>query len=90
MPTMNISLPHPMKDFVEEEVQAGSYGSVSEYIRGLVRAAQARKAEERLSQLLLEGMNSGDGVEVSPEFWSSVRQDVATRIAEHKKKHGKK
>lgn len=89
MPTMNISLPDPMKDFVEEEVQAGSYGSVSEYIRGLVRAAQERKAEERLSQLLLAGLHSGDGLEATPEFWSNIRQDVATRIAEHKKKRGK-
>jgi len=89
MPTMNISLPDPMKDFVEKEVQAGSYGSVSEYIRGLVRAAQERKAEEKLSQLLLAGLNSGDGIEATPEFWSNIRQDVATRIAQHKKKHSK-
>jgi len=87
---MNISLPDPMKDFVEEEVAAGSYGSVSEYIRGLVRSAQTRKAEEQLSQLLLEGLKSGEVVEGTPEFWSNVRQDVASRIAEHKKKHGKK
>jgi len=86
---MNISLPDPMKDFVEKEVQAGSYGSVSEYIRGLVRAAQERKAEEKLSQLLLAGLNSGDGIEATPEFWSNIRQDVATRIAQHKKKHSK-
>lgn len=79
-----------MKDFVEEEVAAGSYGSVSEYIRGLVRSAQTRKAEEQLSQLLLEGLKSGEVVEGTPEFWSNVRQDVASRIAEHKKKHGKK
>ena len=90
MPTMNISLPDPMRDFIEEEVSAGSYGSVSEYIRGLVRAAQGRKAEEKLSQLLLDGLNSGEGIEVTPEFWSNVRQDVTTRIAEHKIKHGKK
>ena len=90
MPTMNISLPDPMKDFVEEEVSAGSYGSVSEYIRGLVRAAQERKAEEKLSQLLLNGLNSGESIEATPEFWSNIRKDVATRIAEHRKKHGKK
>lgn len=90
MPTMNISLPDPMRVFVEEEVSTGSYGSVSEYIRGLVRAAQVRKAEEKLSQLLIEGLNSGDGIEATPEFWSQVRNDVATRIAEQKNKHGRK
>ena len=90
MPTMNISLPDPMKDFVEEEVSNGSYGSVSEYIRGLVREAQERKANERLHRLLMEGLDSGRPIEATPEFWSDVRSDVAARIAAHKKNHGRK
>jgi antitoxin ParD1/3/4 len=90
MPTMNISLPDPMKAFVEEEVSTGSYGSVSEYIRGLVREAQERKANQKLERLLLEGMKSGMPVEVNPEFWSEMRKDVAARIAAHKKEHPQK
>lgn len=90
MPTMNISLPEPMKEFVEEEVSAGSYGSVSEYIRGLVRDAQERKKNEKLHQLLMDGLNSGAAIEATPEFWSNIRTDVATRIAAHKKLHGRK
>jgi putative addiction module CopG family antidote len=38
MQTMNISLPDPMKQYVEEQVSAGSYSSASEYVRELVRA----------------------------------------------------
>ena len=45
MPSMNISLPGPMKNFVEEQVGDG-YRSVSEYVRELVRADQKRKAKE--------------------------------------------
>jgi antitoxin ParD1/3/4 len=37
MQTMNISLPDPMKHFVEEQVNTGAYSSVSEYVRELVR-----------------------------------------------------
>ena len=90
MPTMNISLPDPMKDFVEEEVSSGSYGSVSEYIRGLVREAQGRKANEKLHRLLMEGLSSGAPIEATPEFWSDIRRDVVARIAAHKKTHGRK
>ena len=85
MPTMNISLPDPMKEFVEEEVSNGSYGSVSEYIRGLVREAQARKANEKLHRSLMEGLNSGTPIETTPKFWSDLRSDVAARITAHKK-----
>jgi len=68
MPSMNISLPDPMKDFVEGHVSTGSYGSVSGYIRGLVREAQERKANEKLHRLLMEGLNSGAPVAATPEF----------------------
>ncbi len=43
-----------MKDFVEERVQSGGYGSGSEYVRELVRRDQKERAEERLETLLVE------------------------------------
>ncbi len=36
METMNISLPEPIKNSVDEQVAADAYRSVSEYIRALV------------------------------------------------------
>lgn len=47
------------------------------------------RTDEELMQLLLEGMNSGEGIEATPEFWANLRRDVATRIAAHKQKHGR-
>lgn len=90
MATMNISLPEPMKDFVEEQVSTGSYGNASEYIRQLLREAQERKANEKLEQLLLAGMNSGPGKPLDAEFLGDLRKDVAARIAAHKKSHPQK
>ena len=58
MATMNISLPDPLRAFIEERVAEGGYGTVSEYFRELIRADQKRRAEERLEQLLLEGLDS--------------------------------
>lgn len=37
MPTMNISLPEPLKQYVEKRVEEGHYSSASEYIRKLIR-----------------------------------------------------
>ncbi|SFU52766.1 ribbon-helix-helix domain-containing protein [Nitrosospira multiformis] len=37
MPTMNISLPEGLKQYVEKRVEEGSYASASEYIRKLIR-----------------------------------------------------
>ena len=59
MQTMNISLPDPMKQYVEERVSAGAYSSASEYVRELVRADQKRHAKEQLEQILLNASELG-------------------------------
>ncbi len=82
MQTMNISLPDPMKQYVEERVSAGAYSSASEYVRELVRADQKRHAKEELEQILLNAMNSGDPFEVTPEMIKDVRQKLRVRAAQ--------
>ncbi len=82
MQTMNISLPDPMKQYVEEQVIAGLYSSVSEYVRELVRADQKRNAKEKLEQLLLSALNSGDPIEITPEMVDEVRKRLRARDAQ--------
>ncbi len=82
MQTMNISLPDPMKQYVGEQVSAGAYSSASEYVRELVRADQKRHAKEQLEQILLNAINSGDPVEVTPEMVEEVKQRLRARAAQ--------
>ncbi len=84
MQTMNISLPDPMKRYVEEQVTAGAYSSASEYVRELVRADQKRHAKEQLEQILLNAINSGDAIDVTPEMVEDVRQRLRVRAAQRK------
>jgi putative addiction module CopG family antidote len=42
MTSMNISLPRAMREFVEGQVATGGYGTVSEYVRALIREAHTR------------------------------------------------
>ena len=44
MQSMNISLPEPLKEFVDEQVDSGRYSSVSEYVRELIRDDERRKS----------------------------------------------
>jgi antitoxin ParD1/3/4 len=84
MQTMNISLPDPMKQFVEEQVSAGAYSSASEYVRELVRADQKRHAKEQLEQILLNAINSGDSIEVTPEMLKDVKQKLRDAAGQRK------
>jgi antitoxin ParD1/3/4 len=79
MPTMNISLPEPLKQFIEEQVSAGNYSSVSEYVRELVRADQKRKAKQHLEDVLSEMLHSGEPRELTPEMWEELRTKIRLR-----------
>ena len=79
MTSMNITLPEPMREFVEAQVESGSYGTASEYVRALIREDQKRKAQERLESLLLEGLESGDSIEATPVFWAQLRSRIAAK-----------
>ena len=85
MTNVNVSLPETLKEYIEEQVTYGGYGTTSEYLRELIREDKKRKAQERLESLLLEGLESGDAIPVTPEFW----KDLWTRVDARKKaKHG--
>ena len=60
MATMNISLPEPMKDFVEAQARDGSFANVSDYVRDLIRRDQERRqAIAEIQALVDEGLASG-------------------------------
>jgi len=80
MTTLTISLPDTLKAFIDREVEAKGYGNVSEYVRGLLREAQAREADARLEALLLEGLAQGGGDRASAAFWTELRADAARAV----------
>ena len=74
MTTMNISLPDNLKGFVDSQVQTGGYSTCSEYIRELIREDQKKKLEQKLSLLLVEGMQSGPPVPADAAYWNAKRE----------------
>lgn len=84
MTTLTISLPDSLKEFIDREVETKGYGNVSEYVRGLLRQAQANEADTRLEALLLQGLTKGKDIAVSPGFWSELRRDAAKLLASQK------
>jgi antitoxin ParD1/3/4 len=81
METMNIALPESMKHFVQERVSQGGYSSVSEYVRELIRADQKRKVEEKIDALLLEGLDSGEPIPITKEYWEEKKRKLTGRLS---------
>jgi antitoxin ParD1/3/4 len=79
MQSMNISLPDPLKRFVDAQIAQGRYSSVSEYVRELIRADEKRKAEEKLEAKFLEGLNRGES-ELTAADWSDIRKVALAKV----------
>lgn len=61
MATINVSLPTPMKDWVERRAETGRYGNASDYIRDLIRKDQQRQeAIATLQAAITEGIANGE------------------------------
>jgi antitoxin ParD1/3/4 len=84
MQSMNISLPDPLKQFVDGQIAMGRYSSASEYVRELIRADEKRKAQEQLETLLLEGLSSPTS-ELTEKDWGEIRQEALAALAARRK-----
>lgn len=80
MTSLNISLPEPLREWIEAQIKGGRYGNASEYLRELIRRDQERQAQERLEGLLLEGVKSGPASPLTKQDWAELRADVAQRL----------
>lgn len=80
MTSMNISMPEALRAFVTERAR-GRFGSTSEYVRELIREDQRRALQERLEAKLLEGLDSGEPLPVTKDFWDGLRKRVADRAS---------
>ena len=76
MGTMNISLPDGLKAFVDEQVAERGYGTVSEYVRELIRKEQDRI---RMRKLLLEGAASPPGGVADAAYFEDLRDHIRRR-----------
>ena len=80
MTTVNISVPDSMKAFIDEQVAKGGYSTTSEYIRQLLRQEAERVAQARLETLLLEGLDSGEPIEINDDWWQQKRLQLLERL----------
>jgi antitoxin ParD1/3/4 len=83
MATMNISLPDPMKAWVEAQTQDGRYANASDYVRDLIRRDQDRKqAIAELQQMVDEALASGPPRPFDLEAFLAQKrgQDASPRV----------
>jgi antitoxin ParD1/3/4 len=77
MTTMNVSLPDELKSFVDSQIQGGSYGSTSEYVRELIRRDHDRR---QLRAALLKGAGSPIVSSADTAYFKTLRDRAQAGI----------
>ena len=82
MATMNVSLPDPMKAWVEAQVESGHYGNASDYVRDLIRRDQQdREQIKALQSAITKGIESGISDRTMQEILKEARSKA--KAAKH-------
>jgi len=85
MTTVTISLPESLRTFIDKQIKSKGFGNVSEYFRTLIRKAQEQEADAKLEALLIEGLDSGEDVELTRGFWKDLKSEAAHLLRKHRK-----
>ena len=77
--TMNIALPNSLKSFVKDRVASGGFGTVSKYVRELIRADKKQLAKQQIEAEILRGLASGDARPMTKRDWQKLHARVSKR-----------
>ena len=73
MGTMNISLPDPMKSWVEDQAKSGRYANSSDYVRDLIRRDRMRhEAIAEIQAAVDVGLASGPASPLDREAFAAL------------------
>ena len=84
--TMNVSLTEPLKDYVDDKVSSGIYGSASEFVREAIREKlQREQAQSILTGKLLNGLDSGRPIPFTAGYFKAKKRALIQQAAKRKR-----
>jgi len=83
--SLNILLPRSIKDFIDQQVANEGFSTPSEYLCELVMDAKDRLVEEQIEQMLIEALDSGEPIEVTPDYWQNKRAELLAKYGNESK-----
>lgn len=77
MPSLTISVPAALREWVDSRVETGTYADAGDYLRDLIRHDQAEAAEsDALAAALAEGEASGISDRQVPDILAGLKREL--------------
>jgi antitoxin ParD1/3/4 len=80
MTQLQISLPESLQQFIDLKVRQGGYSNTDEYIYHLVLEDQKRHAQQHLEEMLIAGLDSGNPIEITDDWWENKRAELIQNL----------
>lgn len=71
--SLNISLPAPLKLWIEQQVDRRGYSTASEFVRDVLRREQQQAARAAIDAQLIEAIDSGESTPMTAQDWKRIR-----------------
>ena len=84
--SINISLPAPMKKWVEEQAVKKGYGTTDAFFLEMLRREKELEARERVDDLLTEALSNGKPTPLTREDWEDIRKKGRELAKERQRK----
>jgi antitoxin ParD1/3/4 len=84
MTKVQVSLPEPLKQFIDRLVAEGTFKDSSDYLRTLIDRDRQAREKTRIEALLIEGLDSGPSSPMTPDDWEEIERE-GRRIAAGRK-----
>ncbi len=72
---MNISLPAPLKLWIEQQVDERGYSTASEFVRDVMRREQEQAARSAIDARLVAAIDSGESTPMTANDWRRIRSE---------------
>jgi antitoxin ParD1/3/4 len=83
--SMNISLPAPLKNWIEQQVEQRGYSTASEFVRDVLRREQEQGSRAVIDARLVQAIESGESTPMTAKDWKRIRSEGAKRAHSRKK-----
>lgn len=77
---LNISLSEQFESLIEAQIVAGKFQTANDYIAHLILQDHERQTQQKqIEALLIEGLESGESIEVTDDWWEQKRKQLLDR-----------
>jgi antitoxin ParD1/3/4 len=81
-PVESVTIDEELRDLVAQQAARRGMESVEDYVDFLIRLDLLQNRREEIEAKLLDALNSGEPIEVTPEFWEERRRRLKKTAAE--------